>query len=162
MRGLCQYDPSVSQGTGSDTLSNYVSKDSLPFKEVTGLLEDKSGTIWIGTFQGLFKYDGKTFQQFAELPKHLAYYITEDKSGGIWLSTGEFNPSTNAAKQCLFWYNSGKFIKVLEKFEPGDNQIFGKTADKDGNIWFGTMRGPCRHDPFAEKNNSNAFVYFTE
>jgi ligand-binding sensor domain-containing protein len=45
------------------------------------------GNIWIGRFDGLTRYDGKSFTDF--LSNHLTYYIIEDKSGNIWLSHSE-------------------------------------------------------------------------
>ncbi len=125
----------------------------LPFKNVISLLEDKSGNIWIGKFDGLTIYNGKTFTDM--LSDHLTYYIMKDKGGNIWLTHSEPNPLyENIPNQLLYRYNSSpdgilnsnSFTKIIEKYEPNDFQLFGKIEDRDGNIWFGTMHGPCRYD----------------
>lgn len=116
-----------------------------PIKNVTTLFEDKKGNIWIGSFDGLVRYDGKSFTNF--LSNLLTYYIAEDKEGNIWLTHSEPNTHyDNIPMQCLYKYDGKDFIKVIEKYEPQDCQIFGKVADASGNIWFGNMKGVCRYD----------------
>jgi ligand-binding sensor domain-containing protein len=153
----------------------------LPFKSVTSLLEDKSGNIWIGRMDGLTRYNpsanSKTGEEsFTDLfTDFLTYYIIQDKSGNIWMTHSEppdsFHPKT--PKQVLYRYDGkppkashaggGIFTKILEKNEPGDYQLFGKTEDSSGNIWFGTMKGPCRYNPAASPNSgTKAFTNFSD
>lgn len=129
--------------------------DSLLRKGICSLLEDRNGHIWIGTFGGLTRYNGKVFKQIRELPPYLVYYIVEDPKGAIWLTSGQSNPRYDIAMQRLCRYDGRRFTKVMEKGEPGDNQIFGKIADKAGHIWFGTLKGVCRYD-------GKTFTYFRE
>lgn len=132
--GVCCYD--------GKSFTAMPGKDTLLYNNVTSLLEDKVGNIWVGTYDGLFKYNGKSFKSIPDLPSYLTYYIIEDKKGDIWFSGS--NPAT--AKQTLYHYDGKTFAKVFEKLEPGDNQLFGKIEDEAGNIWFGTMKGVCRYD----------------
>lgn len=92
----------------------------------------------------------------------LTYYMIEDKKGAIWFTHSEPNPIfENTPNQVLYRYNpspngkidSNNFTRILEKYEPNDFQIFGKTADREGNIWFGTMHGTCMYDGIT-------FTYF--
>jgi len=124
------------------------------FKNVTSLLEDKKGNIWIGQFTGLTLYDPLTKSFTEQLSNLLTYYMVEDKAGNIWLTHSE--PNTRNARlpnQVLYKYDGKTFTKIIEKDEANDFQIFGKTVDKAGNIWFGTMHGPCRYD-------GKTFTYF--
>lgn len=125
------------------------------FKKIMALHEDKSGKLWIGAFEGLICYDPaekgeKKFTDF--LSPLLTYYFAEDKEGNILFSHSEPNTNySNLPKQVLYKCNPGLsreviFEKILEKGEPNDFQIFGKTIDRSGNIWFGTMHGPCKYD----------------
>jgi ligand-binding sensor domain-containing protein len=34
--------------------------------QVFGITDDKNGNIWVGTMQGVVRYDGETFQYFRE------------------------------------------------------------------------------------------------
>jgi ligand-binding sensor domain-containing protein len=137
--GISCYDPA------SGMFTNFKNKDGLPFKSVLSLFEDKGGNIWIGRMDGLSCYDGKSI---TDLQTHFSYYITGDKAGNIWLTVSEppggFHPGL--PDQILYKYDRKTFTKIIEKYEPGDFQIFGKIEDNSGNIWFGTMKGPCRYD----------------
>lgn len=130
-------------------------KEGKNFKKIMALHEDKSGKIWIGAFEGLICYDPgekgeKAFADF--LSPFLTYYFAEDREGNILFSHSEPNTIySNLPKQVLYKYYPGlhrevAFDKILEKGEPNDFQIFGKTVDRSGNIWFGTMHGPCKYD----------------
>ncbi len=71
---------------------------------ILSIHEDKSGIIWLGTFQGgLKKFDpvNETFKSYLEndgLPNNVVYGILEDDRGNFWLSTNKgiskFNPRT--------------------------------------------------------------------
>ena len=159
--GVCCYDEVSGRFTA------FINNDGTPFKNVTSLFEDKAGNIWIGKFDGLTVYNGKVYSDV--LSDYLTYYFTEDKSGNVWFSHSEPNiVNPNLPNQVLYRYvpsseqqsdslsvNENNFTRVLEKNQPNDFQIFGKTADDAGNIWFGTMHGPCRYD-------GKTFTYFTK
>jgi ligand-binding sensor domain-containing protein len=154
---------------GSDGIScyknkrftNFTKKDGSAFKRITALYEDQSGNIWIGTFNGLSRYDGTNFTDF--LSKFLTYYIIGDKQGNMWLTHSEPNTHySDIANQLIYKYDGKEFTKIIEKYEPNDFQIFGKTADKDGNIWFGTMHGPCRYNVNSSRGQKNTFSYFSD
>ena len=131
------------------------------------LFEDRSGNIWIGTFDGLTKYNpdsnsGNAFTDF--MTPFLTYYFAEDKDGNFYFSHSEKNSKySDLPNQVLYKYDQkvtgvNAFIKIIEKDQPNDFQIFGKAVDKDGKIWFGTMHGPCKYDPEAEEGKR--FTYF--
>jgi ligand-binding sensor domain-containing protein len=136
--GISSYD--------GKSFTSLKSIDSLSWN-VTSLLEDRSGNIWIGTMNGLTKYDGTSLRSIAEIPSSLVYYIIQDKEGLIWFTSGAPNPIYKSiATQILYSYDGKTFTKTIERSEPGDHQIFGKLIDGDGKIWFGTMKGLCNYD----------------
>ncbi len=135
------------------SFADFNNESGLPFKNVISLLEDKSGNIWIGKFDGLTIFNGKTYTDV--LSDLLTYYMIEDERGDIWLTHSEPNPFyDNLPNQVLYRYNaspdgsihSKNFTRIVEKYESNDFQIFGKTVDRAGNVWFGTMHGPCMYD----------------
>jgi ligand-binding sensor domain-containing protein len=134
----------------------FTKKSDLPFEPITGLLEDRKGNLWIGSFNGLVRYDVKS-KNYTKLPfDHLAYYMIEDASGNIWFTHSEDNEHyTNIPDQVLYKYDGQSFKKILHKDQPNDFQLFGKTIDKAGNLWFGTMHGICYYD-------GRSFKYFTK
>lgn len=136
------------------SIADFQNKEGLPFTRVTGLLEDKKGNIWIGRMDGLTIYDGKSFTDL--LSNLLTYYFIEDKAGNILFTHSEPNTEQpNLPNQVLYKYDGRNFTKIIEKNKPNDFQLFGKIVDRDENIWFGTMHGPCRYD-------GKSFTYFTK
>ncbi|PCI58585.1 MAG: hypothetical protein COB35_13470 [Gammaproteobacteria bacterium] len=70
---------------------------------VKSFLQDSQGNMWIGTANGLHKYDetNNTFKLFTTkngLTDNTIYGILEDKKGSLWLSTNaginRYNPTT--------------------------------------------------------------------
>ncbi len=135
------------------TFSLFKTEKGDSLKKVISLFEDKSGKIWIGTLEGIMSYNGKSLSKY--LSNYLTNYFVQDKKGNIYFTHTEqniFNPSRG--DQCLYKYDGKDFTKILEKNEGNDFQIFGKSFDKNGDLWFGTMHGACKYD-------EKTFTYFT-
>ncbi|MBK6381117.1 MAG: hypothetical protein IPF72_16115 [Chitinophagaceae bacterium] len=76
---------------------------------VFSLLEDRSGNLWLGTFNGVSKFDGRTYKQFTEkegLGNNDIYTMLEDRSGNIWFGTAGGGVSK---------YNATKFRHFTEQ-----------------------------------------------
>ncbi len=78
-------------------------RDGLSHTVVETLTQDQHGFIWIGTQEGLNRYDGYGFETFHHLtgdPKSLSHDfvwdLLEDSNGDLWVATDEglnrFNP----------------------------------------------------------------------
>lgn len=61
-------------------------EDGLPSMEVYHLYQDSKGYVWIGTADGICRYDGITFQKYTaeNLTGRALTGITEDLQGRIW------------------------------------------------------------------------------
>lgn len=114
-RGLFRY------GIGNGDTVNYWHRESDPkslcWNEVNALLKDRSGAIWIGTANGLDRYERTTdsFRHFTVHDSkergrqasagHCVYALLEDRNGSIWVATNSglsnIDPSTMKATQCL-------------------------------------------------------------
>ena len=53
--------------TNTLTFRNFTVKDGLPGNFILALEQDASGKLWIGTNNGLSRFDGKTFQNFSAI-----------------------------------------------------------------------------------------------
>ena len=78
------------------------------------LYKDHLGYLWVGTFDGLCRWDGANFKTFrrefgnvASLPSNTILALAEDKFGILWISTGKgicsFDPHTQLiSRHALF------------------------------------------------------------
>jgi ligand-binding sensor domain-containing protein len=135
------------------SFTNFTIK-GVPFTNVRCIKEDKNGKIWIGGQEGLYCYDPSATGEasLTKLTPNFICYFFEDKAGNFWISTGNREAVDGMA---LYKYDLKNFTKILVKNKDGDSQVFEITEDKNGNIWFGTMKGPCRYD-------GKSFMYFTK
>ena len=113
-------------------------------------LEDRTGAVWIGSAQGLFRFNDveKTLQQVAigaEGRRALSDFIWalyEDRAGAIWVGT----------RSGLFRYDPHlkPFRHLGLPTAEAASPIMALTTDKDGHWWVGTLGGGLlRYDPVA-------------
>lgn len=104
--------------------------NGLPSNTIYCTMQDRAGFMWIGTRDGLCRYDGKSFTRLSEIaPIHkrtgLVMAVAEDTAGRIWFSSstgaGFYDPYTDEAK------NMGMI---------GESMSFDIEADRYGNVWF--------------------------
>ena len=125
--GLCAATP---------TLPNYFlrvwqTEDGLPENVVQAIVQTRDGYLWVGTYDGLARFDGATFTVFdnvntPEMSSSRVVSLFEDREGNLWIGheTGE-----------LTRYRDGHFDAV--PFSPAwDNRkISGIGSDQTGNLW---------------------------
>src|SRR5215472_1551803 len=76
---------------------NYLTeKEGLSSNEVTCISQDEEGFIWIGTVDGLNRYDGYRVKHFFynavnenSLVNNSIYHIVPDRRGQLWITTRE-------------------------------------------------------------------------
>lgn len=90
-------------------------EDGLPQNSITALVQDDQGYLWIGTQDGLAKYDGYEFSVYRHdknnpnsLSHNFVWNITKDSFGILWITTlgnglTRLDPSTDEFTQ--FCYN---------------------------------------------------------
>ncbi|MEZ4925722.1 MAG: ATP-binding protein [Saprospiraceae bacterium] len=94
---------------------HYGIEDGLPHREVNGICEDHEGFIWIGTKEGLCRFDGYEFVPFpASRYGFLGdnfFDILEDSQGFLWLI-----PPMSATDFDIWNPRTGERTTFLEKF----------------------------------------------
>lgn len=115
---------------------------SLSHNVIKSILEDKSGMIWVGTMNGLNKFDRakKTFTRFLhdpENPKSLSSNdiraIFEDSSGILWIGT--LRGLNKFDRQAL------TFTHFTEKDGLPSYVINAILGDSEGSLWLSTNKG---------------------
>lgn len=136
-------------------VTNLSLEEGLSQSNVRCMLQDKTGFLWIGTQDGLNRYDGYSFRIFKNDPKdtnslsdNMITCLLEDKKGFLWIGTldglNKYNPKT------------GKFIHYFAKRGEAP-QLHGKSIlslaeDSSGNIWIGThLAGLSKFNPINGK-----------
>ncbi|HJW08904.1 MAG TPA: diguanylate cyclase [Holophagaceae bacterium] len=87
---------------GVFSFKTYGSDQGLRNLAVTSLAQDPEGFIWLGTEDGLYRYDGQSFQRFGVkegLPEASISFLRLGPGGGLWVSpaskgTGLFKDGT--------------------------------------------------------------------
>ena len=118
--------------------------DGLSANTVLSLLQDSRGFLWIGTYNGLNKYDGYNFIVYNNSPDDSSSIsdnqirsLCEDSNGDIWIGIWEgglnkFNRATE--KFTRYEHNPNDRASI----SPGG--IFALSFDKSGNLWLGTQK----------------------
>jgi len=70
----------------------YTAKDGLPMNSVKKVFQDSRGYIWVGTQEGLVRFDGAEFRlydksRYPGLRSNFIWDIAEDRAGNLWLAT---------------------------------------------------------------------------
>lgn len=118
------------------------SEDGLSQNTVYSILQDDIGYLWVGTQDGLNRYDGRVFTQFrrddspTSLSDNFTTDLEEDRAGNIWITTRDganrLNPETGQFTQFFAGenqqYSNSTSISVHE-----DNVVIPFT----GKLMFG-------------------------
>ncbi len=137
-------------GTGQTAyrFRNYTINNGLSQSSVTCIIQDKNHSLWVGTQDGLNRFDGKNFEIFTseDTPGIESEYIkcaVKTKEGNLWFGT------TNGLTQ----YNPDKEVFTTHSLEQkAALQIESLTLDPSGIIWVGTIgKGVLSFDPKTQK-----------
>ncbi len=123
------------------TFDIFSQEDGLPNNQIQCIYQDSKGWMWIGTSQGLSRFDGYNFVNFLPNPNdstslngNLVRVIREDKNGNLLVGTE--NGGLN-----IFQREKESFsnpLKNYEAFKLRDVVVNAIEIDKSGNIWIGT------------------------
>lgn len=119
---------------------------------VTSVLKDRDGVLWIGTEDGLSKYNGSSFVNYYHsndknsLKGNAVIRLMQDKEGKIWIGSQDvisyIDPHTDKITNIDFPY----------RITTSASNVNGIVQSSyDGRIWVATMRGLFTVD---QKNNT--------
>lgn len=139
--------------------SHITADQGLSMGVVNCILQDSRGFMWLGTQDGLNRYDGYNVTIFKNNPvdtnslsNNFIYSLFEDKEGILWIGTNgggvdAYNLSTGKIKH----FKSS----VYDKNSISNNNVRSIIQDNEGNIWFGTDEGLNRYN-----KKTNTFTRF--
>ncbi len=129
--------------------THFNERNGLSHNTITALYQDETGFIWVGTAEGLNRFDGNTFRVFRQvtgdstsLSNSYIRCIFADGRGGLWVGTqsglNHYDPLTERFTRYL---NPDTILPEAK------NYILGGTVDNKGRVWYGTYDGLFRLAP---------------
>ena len=147
--GLVKYNKET--GEVKNYLANDEEVNSLSFNNIRSIAEDSKGNIWIGTQDGLNKFNKETEEftvyTYSEgLSNDFIYGVIVDNKDNIWVSTN-YGVS-------MYDQDNDKFIRYYESDGLATNEYngFSYHKNKEGNIYFGGVNGLTEFDPLDIQN----------
>lgn len=142
------------QFTNDLFFSNVSVKDGLSQGMVNSIYKDTKDFIWIGTGDGLNRYDGYEFRIFKHIPtdsssisNNIINCIQEDSLGRLWIGTID---GLNCYCSETETFKTYKHIAGDNK-SLSNNYVKSLFVDKDNIIWIGTDRFLNRFNPKTEE-----------
>ncbi len=170
---LIIFDSSIAQ-TGKITFKNLTPEMGLSHGDVNCFCQDHGGYMWIGTTDGLNKYDGLKFTVYkydqkdsTSLPNSYITCIYEDKKNNLWIGTAtsdglcRYNRETCNFERILYTdEQNGKLeIIITAIFEDDTGKFWVCTSN--GVFWFDTEKN-IFHPCFTETYGKDILVNFNE
>jgi ligand-binding sensor domain-containing protein len=114
-------------------------------KSITrNIIQDTKGNIWIAAFDGVFRYDGKSFTNITFKVSSARFFsVLEDRKGNLWFG------SIGSGVYC---YDGKSFENFTAKEGLLNNEVSSIYEDKKGNIWFGVSGGISCYDGKSFRN----------
>ena len=125
-------------------------KDGLPSLSVNAIAQDRTGYLWVGTKDGLARFDGSGFKVFRHIqgdpqsmPSNYVQTLHVDGSNRIWVGIEGYG---------VFRFNPDKEAFTPLDLLPGADgaalDIWAISSDRHGSVWFGSFgRGLFRLRP---------------
>ena len=148
--------------------------DGVANNSIRYIYQDSKGFIWMGTLNGLSRYDGNSFVTYRpeggnkiSLIDHRIRDLEEDKNGFLWIATSaELFSCYDLKKDCFVDFTGCGEYEQLYSY---------KMTDREGNVWLWQDGNGCRKVTYMngeftsvvfkkENNNlpSNNITYISE
>ena len=133
---------------------NYTINNGLSQSSATTIIQDDLSALWVGTQDGLNRYDGRTFEIFTSdetegLESEYILCSHKDKKGNLWFGTGKGLTKYNISTERFKTYTPKKGTAT---------RIEDITEDKKGNLWVATTeKGVFRFNIDSSRFKSYSF-----
>lgn len=141
--------PFMIQGQNSAfPFENYHTRQGLSSDMVYCVTQDKEGFIWVGTADGLSRFDGAIFTRMFDpvegfregvtLSSNIIKALMVDREGDLWVGTqgGGVNVIDWETEQIRYLTHQPEVPNSL-----AHDEVLSLLEDKEGNVWMGTEHG---------------------
>jgi ligand-binding sensor domain-containing protein/signal transduction histidine kinase/CheY-like chemotaxis protein/AraC-like DNA-binding protein len=131
---------------------NISSVAGLPTNEIRYVFQDSYGFLWMGSYEGLIRWDGYSFKKYTHrddnpnsLSHNIVYCIFEDSKKRLWVGTIEG----------LNYYDrkTDQFIKCDLEHAQEKIPVNAIQEDSKHQLWLGTSFGIVHYDHDQQKAN---------
>jgi ligand-binding sensor domain-containing protein/two-component sensor histidine kinase len=151
---LLQALPAVAADTAPPyNVRIWQTEDGLPQNSVYALIQTPDDYLWVGTHEGLARFDGVRFtlpddKAAPELRHAWITALCLGRDGTLWIGVDGFGVTR---------YKNGKYSRLSEADGLLSNQVRCLLEGRDGSIWIGSEGGVTRYrdgklSSFTEKN----------
>lgn len=114
----------------------WLTENGLPQNTVQAILQTRDGYLWVGTQDGLARFDGLNFTVFDKentpaFKSNDIRFLHEDRQGRLWISTS----------YGLICRHDGQVTAFTVSEGLPDNSVGPVVEDANGNVWIGTAGG---------------------
>lgn len=136
------------------SVQQFTVSEGLPGNSVNSIFQDSKGFVWIGTQDGLTRYDGNKFKVFrhcqtdsTSLSGNNILSITEDILGNVWIGTRKGGVSVYVRKTGSF--KTYLHLPGVDRSLP-ENDVMGFCVSDNGDVWVKTDNFLCRYDRLTD------------
>ncbi len=121
-----------------------VTISAAPTRITRNIIQDRKGNIWIASWEGIFRYDGKSFTNVTSKVSSARFFsVLEDRKGNLWFGS---------IGSGVYYYNGKSFQNFTTKEGLAGNGVTSIYEDETGNIWFATESGASCYDGKSFRN----------
>ena len=125
------------------SLDVWSAPQGLPQNTVTAIAQGRAGYLWVGTYEGLARFDGVRFTVFHRgnadgLKSNGIRALCEDREGGLWIGTNGGGLSRLAGGRIVHFSAAEGLLH---------DAVWALHVDRQGVVWVGTNGGGLyRHE----------------
>lgn len=146
----------------SFNFNHFTTQNGLSSNSINTIIQNKKGFLWLGTEDGLNRFDGYTFKVYRNkrgnknsLSNNFIWSLCEDNDGKIWIGTdggglNKFDPVTEKFERFVHDENDPSSLS--------SNIIQNVFSDSKNNIWVSTWGGGLNLFN-SKKNTFKVFKY---
>ncbi|MCG3194609.1 MAG: Sensor histidine kinase RcsC [Thermoanaerobaculia bacterium] len=118
-------------------LQSWQAEQGLPQDTVQAITQTPDGYLWVGTQEGLARFDGVKFVPMGPKTGRVSsrssiVSLLATRDGSLWAGTNGSG---------LLQYRNGKFQTYSTRDGLADNHVWALLEDDDGSLWIGTEGG---------------------